>query len=303
MKTLYLSSLLMIMGFGPMLGLAQKEKMDGSLNQFLNSGFVTKFRDIRIEAEGNVKTFKQQMHQYKPEDAKKVQIGYDQTAIRFNQLLTNIKMDFLNTKKLKYITEFPDSYVNGLQLELNQLQEFYTQNFLQPLADAQGQQVDGAILLVIAELVGLTKGIVDYFSQIKREKRQYNETYLQQHLYMAHRFRLWNELTDFETMADPALNPIPAPDPSLIAFPNMQAPALEQTIQRKSDDTNPYNNAETYDQWIQQQQAQPSANQQPAPSPAVQPPAQETNNKPNTGKAKTGAPVTKKASTQTKDNQ
>lgn len=251
---------------------AQKGKIDGSLNEFLNSEFMIRFRDIRIEAEGTARSFKAQAMQYPAEDVRKVQIGYDQTASRFNQVLTNIKMDFLNPKKIKYISEFPDDYLRSLTLELNQLSDFYAQNFLQPVADAKGQQVDGAILLIVAELVGLSKGLFDYFDQIKRERRQYNEAYLQQNLVNAFRFKYWHELGDGAMMPDmnyqQGQDMMQQPNPNMNQLPPLQLPALEQAIENKMNN-NPYNQAGTYDEWLLQQQQQ-QQNQYPTTNPYEQ---------------------------------
>nr|MBX2872817.1 hypothetical protein [Saprospiraceae bacterium] len=190
---------------------------------------------------------------------KKVRIGYDQTAARFNQVLTNIKADFLNPKKLKFISKFPDDYLKGLELELYQLTDFYALNFQQPLADAQAEELDGgAIFLLLSELIGLSKGLFSYFGQIRQNARQYNEAYLQQHFFKPNRMSAWDEINDGggagyqnydnyaeePTYTDPTDSDMtyPANDAE---FPEINLQSLEQL---KNNDQQ--QEAETYDEWL-----------------------------------------------------
>ncbi|MCB0634371.1 MAG: hypothetical protein R2824_10875 [Saprospiraceae bacterium] len=241
---------------------AQQNKVDDALLSFLNSEFMVKMNDMKIEAEAAARSFKQQSMNLKPDAVKKVRVGYDQTAARFNQVLTNIKADFLNPKKLKFISKFPDDYLKGLELELYQLSDFYAVNFQQPLADAQAVDADGgAIFLIISELIGLSKGLFTYFGQIRQNARQYNEAYLQQHFYKPYRMRQWDEINQsgFDNYTDPTFSDptqmnttYPAND---VPFPEINLQSLENLNQQSND---PYQQTETYDEWLNTNQSDPN---------------------------------------------
>jgi hypothetical protein len=69
------------------------------------------------------------------------------------------------------------------------------------------------VLLLVVELIGLTKGLTSYFAEIKREARQYTESHLQEHLVLPYRWRYWDELAGsasayekFEKSPDVQLN-------------------------------------------------------------------------------------------------
>lgn len=250
---------------------AQPSKVDGALHSFLNSEFMVKMNDMKIEAEAAVRTFKQQSMNLDPDAVKKVRVGYDQTAARFNQVLTNIKADFMNPKKLKFISKFPDDYLKGLELELYQLSDFYAVNFQQPLADAQAEDVDGgAVFLIISELIGLTKGLFTYFGQIRQNSRQYNEAYLQQHFYKPYRMRLWDEVNQggFDSYnnynnnySDPTyMNTqdqnatYPAND---VAFPEINLQSLDNLNQQQDQ----YQQTDTYDEWLDENETDPNLQQ------------------------------------------
>lgn len=175
------------------------KKVGPALSKFLNTEFMLKYRDLRIEAESAAIGVQSRKDQMKTSDIFRLRTAYDQTASRANQLLEGVKQDFLNGKKLKSIAEFPEMYSDGLRYKLQDLADFYTANFQQVLADAaveQDEQVVGsAVLLLVVELIGLTKGLTNYFADIKREARQYTEAHLQENLVQPYRWRYWDELS------------------------------------------------------------------------------------------------------------
>ncbi len=175
------------------------KKVGPALSKFLNTEFMLKYRDLRIEAESAAIGVQSRKDQMKTSDIFCLRTAYDQTASRANQILEGIKQDFLNGKKLKTIAEFPEMYSDGLRYKLQDLSDFYAANFQQVLADASVEQdeqiVGSAVLLLVVELIGLTKGLTNYFAEIKREARQYTEAHLQENLVQPYRWRYWDELS------------------------------------------------------------------------------------------------------------
>lgn len=171
-------------------------KVSPALTNFKETEFMKKFQDLRIEAESTVRTINERQDEFEPATLNKLRTYYDQTADRANNVMDGVKNDFLSKKKLKMIVEFPEMYSEGLQFKLNELSDFYSNNFQQTLADAQVIEEDGSVLLLIVELVSLTKGLVDYYSAIKKEARRYNESYLNQHLVAPYRWKTWSMITN-----------------------------------------------------------------------------------------------------------
>jgi len=224
------------------------KKVGPALTKFLNTEFMVKYRDLRISAESAALGAQSNQGALQQADMFRLRSAYDQTATRANQLLDNIKQDFLNAKKLKSISEFPDMYSDGLRYKLQELADFYTANFQQVLADASvsKDEVDGsAVLLLVVELIGLTKGLTNYFGDIKREARQYTEAHLQEHLVQPYRWRYWDELAGsaspyekFDKSSELNLNQ-PKTDDAL----DQQLQKLNQTISTlPAKDTNTGNN-------------------------------------------------------------
>lgn len=174
------------------------KKVAPALYKFLNTEFMVKYRDLRIQAESDAIRAASGQAELKPAEQFRLRTAYDQTASRANQLLESIKQDFQNPKKMKSIAEFPEMYSDGLKYKLQELADFYTANFQQALADAQvkKEEVDGSVaLILIVELIGLTKGLTNYFADIKRESKQYTEKYLHENLVQPYRWRYWEELS------------------------------------------------------------------------------------------------------------
>jgi cell division protein FtsN len=175
------------------------KKVGPALSKFLNTEFMVKYRDLRIEAESAAIGVQSRKDQMKTSDIFRLRTAYDQTASRANQLIEGVKQDFLNGKKLKSIAEFPEMYSDGLRYKLQDLSDFYAANFQQVLADASAGEdeeiVGSAVLLLVVELIGLTKGLTNYFAEIKREARQYTEAHLQENLVQPYRWRYWDELS------------------------------------------------------------------------------------------------------------
>jgi hypothetical protein len=194
-----IATLLLISG----LSAQPNKKLAPALGKFLNTEFMIKFHDLKLEAESAAMTVIAKEQKMKPEDVAKVRTAFNQTAQRANKILEGIKQDFLDPKKLKSIEAMPDLYSDGLKLRLIELQEFYSMHFQQTLADATADQVDGsALLLIVTELINLTRGLTVYFAQMQREARMYTEDYLNQHLVKPHRWRYWNEVQAGEGNGD-----------------------------------------------------------------------------------------------------
>ena len=177
-----------------------KDKVGPALNGFLQTDFMLKFQDMSSKASTVVQSFQAQSFNYPPHEVARVKIAYDKTARRFNQVLINIKADFLDNNKLKLISNSPEYYAKGLELEMYQLNDFYAQNFQQAVADVTGNQIDGnPVVLLLVQLISGISGTMDHFSKIKKEARRYNDQYLNQHLVQPYRFKMWDEITGGST--------------------------------------------------------------------------------------------------------
>lgn len=177
------------------LNLQAQKKLDEALYQFQNTAFMQQFRSMKNKAAGEIVVFKQTQDKYSPRDVQKVKMVYDETARRFNKVLTDIKRDFLDKRKMKYIQQFPDSYSKGLELELYKLSDFYRTSFQQTVRDVTGEETFGnPLLALLPQLVMLSSDLIKQMQKVRRESAQFTESYLQEKLVQPNRFLYWQEV-------------------------------------------------------------------------------------------------------------
>lgn len=197
-----MSLLLVLLVFSSLMAQPNK-RLAPALGQFMQTEFMVKFHDLKLEAESTVQNIIAKEQKLKPDDVTRIRIAFEQTGQRANKIIEGIKQDFLDPKRLKAIELDPNIYSDGLKLKLMELQDFYSSHFQQAVADATADQVDGSpLLFIITELIGLAKGLSSYFAQMQRESRMYTEDYLNQHLVKPHRWRYWNEVQANEAQND-----------------------------------------------------------------------------------------------------
>ncbi|GAB5554871.1 MAG: hypothetical protein Sapg2KO_44620 [Saprospiraceae bacterium] len=237
------------------------DKVSGALTEFMQTEFMRQFGDLRIKAEAEIGAFATNSSSYDPQDVARVQTAYDRTAQRFNSLLDKIKQDFLDTKKLKYITRYPDSYSRGLELDIRELSDFYSQNLQQTLADVTNNQQDGsALLLLLVDLVKFSSTAIQHFNRIRQEARRYTDSYLVQHFIKPNRFKSWAELSGNGSFNDPYADPFQqnqTTDPYADPYQQNQTdPYADPFQQNQNTTTDPYqqNQTDPYNDPYQQNQ-------------------------------------------------
>ena len=180
----------------PLPGTAQRrEKMDAALRSFTDTEFMKKFRDLKLEAENLVLTFKEQQSRYSAVEVNRVKAAYERTADKFNAQLTDMKADFMDDRKLRYIQDFPDDYVKGLSMDVNGLTSFYQSNLQSTVQDVTDAGIDGnSLLLLVAELAKLTPELVNNISQLRASVKEFDDKFLEENLVLPYRFKKWDEI-------------------------------------------------------------------------------------------------------------
>lgn len=196
-------SLFLVATITPNTAYAQKKKVDEALNQFLDTKFMKKYIEMRNEAERTVSDFKQKSSLYEPADVKSVEQGYAATQREFDKVLLDIKQDLTDRKKRKFIEEFPEMYANNMSSQLDDLNDFYAENFQQRLRDATGDEIDGSpLLLLITELIGATSELVGKYVALKIQSKKFTDGYLQENLVEPYEFKDWDDIGSDQNSGD-----------------------------------------------------------------------------------------------------
>jgi|GEM_PF-2392593 len=171
------------------------EKLDAALIGFLETDFMTKFKDLKLEAESLVATFKAHQQEFAPADVTKVRKSYTSIANKFNLQLRAIKLDFLNKKKLNLIRKYPDMYSGNLENALRDLKDEYSQTFERDVADVTGSDVYAAgPLVAIFGIIKLAVEFTDYLTRVRYDAKRLKEEHLDMHFIEPFRFRPWEEV-------------------------------------------------------------------------------------------------------------
>ena len=171
------------------------EKLDATLVGFLETGFMTKFKEIKLEAESLVSTFKAHQDEFSPTDVTKVQKSYTTIANQFNLQLRAIKLDFLNKKKLNLIRKYPDMYSGNLENALRDLKDEYSQTFERDVADVTGSDVYAAgPLVAIFGIIKLAVEFTDYLTRVRYDAKRMKEEHLDMHFIEPFSFRQWDDV-------------------------------------------------------------------------------------------------------------
>jgi hypothetical protein len=193
---LSITSIFVFSCFIPFQSFAQKrEKMDAALRSFIETPFMQKFKDLRLESENLVLTFKENKQNYSAAQINRVKSAYQKTVDKFNAQLLDIKADFMNERKLQYIQDFPEDYTNGLTSDINDLTSFYQSNLQLTVHDVTDATIDGnSLLTLVAELAKLVPGMVTSISELRTSVKKFEDTYLEEKLIMPYKFKTWEEI-------------------------------------------------------------------------------------------------------------
>lgn len=191
-----ISFILTFLCFNPFQGLTQKrEKMDAALRSFIETPFMQKFKDLRLESENLVLTFKENKQNYSAAQINRVKTAYQKTVDKFNAQLLDIKADFMNERKLQYIQDFPEDYTNGLTSDIKDLTSFYQSNLQLTVQDVTDATIDGnSLLTLVAELAKLVPGMVTSISELRSSVKKFEDTYLEEKLILPYKFKTWEEI-------------------------------------------------------------------------------------------------------------
>ena len=171
------------------------KKTDEALEGFLNTEFMKKFKEIKLEAESLAATFKAHAPMLSPDDVRRVRIAYGHIADKFNMQLLDIKKDMMDRKTQKLIRTHPEMYSNSLQYKLSELKDDYSQDFEKVVAEVTGSDSYSAIPLVaIFGLIKLAVDFTNYIAMANFESRRVKEEILEFRLIEPYSFRNWDDI-------------------------------------------------------------------------------------------------------------
>ena len=171
------------------------KKIDQSLQGFLETEFMKKFKNFRLEVESLMSTFKAHQNSFKPAEVAKVKKAYAKFSDKFNMNVLDIKRDFVDGKKLKFIRKYPDMYAASLELKLRDLADDYSQNLERSIAELTGSDEYSAVpLLAILSVVQFGVEFTNYLTRMRYDARRVKEEHLDQYFVEPFKLKRWEEI-------------------------------------------------------------------------------------------------------------
>ncbi|MEM6378401.1 MAG: hypothetical protein AAF705_09315 [Bacteroidota bacterium] len=171
------------------------KKIDKALRGFLETEFMDKYKEMKLEAETLAATFKAHSQSLSPAQVSEVSKAYTKVADKFNLLLVEIKTDFMDRKKLKTIRDHPDMYSNSLQYKLRELKDDYSRDFELVVAEMTGSDSYSAIpLAAIFGMIKLAVDFTNYLSTMSYEARRVKEEHLNEFFLEPYSFMPWDDI-------------------------------------------------------------------------------------------------------------
>lgn len=166
-----------------------------ALQAFLETPFMEKFKEIKIEAESQVATFKVHARNFSPEDVARVRKGYAKIAEEFNGQLIEVKNDLMDKNTVKLLKSRPEIYSNSLGYKLRELKDSYSNNFEKLVFELTGSETySAAPLIAIISLIKMAVDFTNYIANANGMAKMENENMLREFLIEPYRFKTWDEI-------------------------------------------------------------------------------------------------------------
>lgn len=174
---------------------AQGSKVTETLKVILGSNFLSKFDSIANVVETAGADAKNNKF-YTDEEKQHLQTLYKNSADKFNGLLTQIKFDFTDRKKLRLMFQAPKTYDYSYKHLLDEADEYYKSNFLQEVKSLNKKYgiegfIDVATITAIIKIIG---DIIVKINEYRRQIKKFTEDLLEDYLVRAHKVQPWSEL-------------------------------------------------------------------------------------------------------------
>lgn len=172
----------------------QAQGVNQALKEFQQTEFMLQFSEMQYEAQKSIRKFKRNEDLYDAEDVADVKAAYNKTALQYNKLLADIKEDFLDKKKMKFIANMPHEYSKGLELDLRKLEEFYNTHYQQALMDVTGEADGSNLIILLTQIFQFTEKLVANIIEIRQVAKHFTAEMLESRLVESTRFLYWDEI-------------------------------------------------------------------------------------------------------------
>ena len=167
-----------------------EKKLNNLISTLDDTKFIKDYKEYRSDMEGLVAEVKGAEADAK--EVAKIKLAYNQSKLRFDGVLDQLKRDLGNSSTRKLITKSPDVFSNNYQKRLDAAKLYCNDNFRKKAEKVL--KVDAANTENIELLIGTFFTIFKSFSEKKAAENEFTAQFLEVNLIEPLRFKTWEKI-------------------------------------------------------------------------------------------------------------
>lgn len=192
-KVLY--SLLLIIPLTTVLSAQPNLKLARVVKVLEHSDFTITYMNAKQQMEAHIFSLKQQQHYFSEEDIALIKKGYDETKIKFDRILDDLKINFATRRHRRDIEKNPDAALQAmLTNDFITARNYFNDNCKQRI-DALINADSGAFNpLFIITVIGITGETFNIINKIRMDKIEGFEQYFETHYAKGKKLKTWEDI-------------------------------------------------------------------------------------------------------------
>jgi hypothetical protein len=167
-----------------------EKKLNNLISTLDDTKFIKDYKSYKSEMEGLVAEIK--LSEGEAKDVAKAKLSYNQSKMRFDGVLDQLKRDLANTGTRKLIMKSPESFSRNYQKRLDEAKLYCNDNFAKKASAIL--KTDALDLSNIELLLGTFFTIFKSFSEKKGTDNEFSAQFLELNLIEPLRFKAWDKV-------------------------------------------------------------------------------------------------------------
>lgn len=160
-----------------------------------HSDFTDTYLTAKQEMEAEIFSFKQQQHYFSEEDIAIIKKGYDESKIKFDRILDDLKEGFVDRRYRKDIEKRPESTLQTmLNNDFNAARNYYSDKCKRRMDELVNADSGAFDPLFIITVIGITGETFNIINKIRTDKIEGFEQYFETHYAKDKRLKTWEAI-------------------------------------------------------------------------------------------------------------
>jgi hypothetical protein len=167
-----------------------EKKMNTLISAIDETKFIIDYKEFKNQIEGLAAEIK--LSEADAKEIAKAKLSYNQSRLRFDAILDQLKRDLANPDTRKLITKSPEAFSRNYQKRLDECKLFCNDNFKKKASAIL--KTDALDAESIQLIIGSFFSIFKVFSEKKTAENEFSIQYLEVNLIEPLRFKTWDKI-------------------------------------------------------------------------------------------------------------